>query len=124
MLIILLTMQAGFLFEEQVEMPGQNALYQNVNEMHYTTVGAEAVALDMLFAGFDVRMHQRQNNMFSYTPERTIYSAYAGARWEGFEVGIYHDCMHMVDIGKQDPGHIRGGETRAYIGYQGKIEVF
>lgn len=124
MLFILLTLEAGFLFQEQIHMPGQDAMYQTINEMHYTVMGAEAVAYDIFFVGATVNMHQRQNHMLSYTPVRTIYSASAGARWNGFEIGVYHDCMHMVDLSQDETGHLRGGETRAYIQYQGKLEVF
>ena len=124
MLFILLTLEAGFMFQDRVSLPGQGAIYQTTNEMNYTLMHADAVFMDLFFVGAGVKTYQSQNSALSYKPHRAEYSASAGIRYNGFELGVYHECLHMIDQGSFQSDTLRGGETRAYIQYQGKLEVF
>jgi hypothetical protein len=91
---------------------------------NYVAVDAE-LRYGALFVGGGIENQQYFSSVTpmspAFTPFRAIYSASAGARYRGIEVGWRHFCDHPVrSLGSPDTP-IQKAESRIYIKYEGKI---
>jgi hypothetical protein len=84
------------------------------------TIGAEAVAFDLLYVKGGSTSYQQYQDIDVWAPYLTDYKFEAGVRYNGFEVGYYHECRHRV-ISEAYLPYQFGGMTKYFIRYGGTL---
>ena len=84
------------------------------------TVGAEFVAFDFVYLKAGSVNYQQYESIDVWKPYLTDYKIETGLRYNGLEIGYYHECRHTVNS-SVGIGRFGGGTTKYFIRYGGKL---
>lgn len=89
-----------------------------------TTLGVEGLLWEHVFASADVTTWERFNGG-GFSPSQSLYTFSVGARTNGIEVGLRHECDHITLSSFVDgPMGFASVRTEAYVSVRGSFSPF
>ena len=89
------------------------------------TVDISGLVAEHLNVYGSVRTYDIYKSGLSFSPFRADYTIGAELLWQGFTLGIHHECDHAVlyKTGTQARG-FEGNETEIYLSFRGSWKIF
>lgn len=123
-LIFIFVFQLGFMPDNSFIL-NDNYTRINMENSFHAEFGIELLLLDHIFINAKMENYFRhKEGQLSFSPYSDVYNFGAGLRFDNFEIGIKHFCVHPVIGSVQSELNINGAITEIYIQIRGKIALF
>lgn len=94
------------------------------NDSFHAEFGIELLILNHIFINAQMENYFKLKiGELSFSPYRDIYNISLGLRFDNFEIGVKHFCVHPV-VGSVIIDELKGSVTEIYIQLTGKVNLF